>query len=272
MKLHLGVLLLLAGFQGVASGGAVGCATWSPSENNQVCCTRCKQGNHMVNRCGVDPSTLCEPCDEGYFVNDPTSSACSICTQCTGKKRAKQDCTSSSDTVCECKPGYLCRDTKCSSCDQECGKGQQPTANWTCQDCPYGTFNNKIHSKCVPWSTKCPHPDQKIVKKGTMDSDIVCEIVHGNALQDGIMVAILFFSLSIIIFIILSACIAVKKKKKSMIVSTVAAVLEKPITVSEGLRQLEQQEECIYCLPQQEQGSSLESVASLDSEVKLLSA
>ncbi|KAJ8400269.1 hypothetical protein AAFF_G00399630 [Aldrovandia affinis] len=273
MKAAWRVLLLLAAFLGCVDGVQEGCAQWSLSNNDDnICCDLCKQGNHMVKKCGPEAKKLCSPCKEGTYTVDPTQSTCRSCTQCIGVQKVMQACTSSSDTVCDCKAGYRCQDAKCSSCHEECGKGQQPAANLTCQACPPGTFSDRIHSQCVPWSTKCPQPDQKIVKQGTAVSDIICNFVYIVPVdvkggKEWMLVAILVITILIVMVIMPPACIFIRRsEKKKMMMITDKMVQDKLITVSEEVRRLVQQEECT---PQQEQGSSLESVASLDLKVKL---
>ncbi|KAG5835486.1 hypothetical protein ANANG_G00244510 [Anguilla anguilla] len=277
MMVVWGVALLLLGLLERVGGATEGCARWVPSaDDGDVCCQLCKPGNHLVRNCGPDPKTLCELCREGTYLSDPGLESCRRCTQCTGVRTETQACTRTSDTVCGCKTGYRCADAMCSSCSQECGAGQQPVANGTCQACPPGTFNHKIHSQCVPWSTRCPQPEQKIVKPGTAVSDIVCDFLPngGNGRTEGMMVAILV--MSPIFLAILAVCILIiwnkkkrmmKKQQKQTITKEPAT--DTPVTVSMEFRRLVEQESTC-CFPQQEQGSSLESVASLESEVKLL--
>ncbi|KAJ8259487.1 hypothetical protein GJAV_G00169880 [Gymnothorax javanicus] len=277
MKVIWAVPLLLMGILGCVCGSEEeGCARWKPSPDKEVCCTECKPGNRLVDDCGRDPSKLCELCKDGTYVS-PGQGICRPCTQCRGDQKLKQACTSSSDAVCECKTGYHCGDPKCSFCYQECGKGQQPVDNRTCQVCPSGTFNNNTHSKCVPWSTRCPHPDQEIVQQGTAVSDIVCKYAPDGRKDytEWMMMAILAMTLVFIIVLITATAYLLvrrRKKKKKKMTATEETEAEKPIAgeieVAE-VRHLVGLESC--CLPQQEQGSSLESIASLDSKIKLVS-
>ncbi|XP_061076301.1 tumor necrosis factor receptor superfamily member 9b [Conger conger] len=274
MKVVWGVPLLLLGLLGCLDGAEEGCKRWHTSQHDTVCCEECKQGNRLVDKCGADPKKLCELCKEGTYISSPGRSTCLSCTQCTGLYEVKQPCSRISNTVCGCKTGYRCGDPKCSFCSQECGVGQQSVDNRTCQACPPGTFNDKPHSKCVPWSTRCPQPEQKIVTNGTAVSDVFCDFIpqaeNGHTIW--MIVAILVIAFTFVIMVItLLAFILIRwttKKKKKIMVATIETTAEKPTVLQEVQRLVEQESLC-WC-PQQEQGSSLESVDSLDSKLKLL--
>ncbi|KAG7477697.1 hypothetical protein MATL_G00072410 [Megalops atlanticus] len=261
MRQVLGVLLLAAGFLGSVCGVEKGCARWNSAEDGNVCCELCRAGNRLVTKCGPDPKELCVPCEDGTYTNFPGVEICQSCTQCIGVQIVKQECTSFNDTVCDCGTGYLCGDAKCSFCHEECKKGQQPLPN--------RTFNDKIHSKCVPWSKRCPQLNQEIVKNGTAVSDIVCA-PKSNENKDGsewMVVAIAGICLCLAIVMALSLLLRHMKKKK-LTMTMEKAVPQ--ILIPEGRRWVVKQEECSFCFPQQEQGSSLESVASVESKEKLL--
>ncbi|KAM9856143.1 tumor necrosis factor receptor superfamily member 9a isoform 2-T2 [Aulostomus maculatus] len=150
-----------------------GCMRWT-YRGTDVCCDACHPGNRLVTPCGADPKELCTPCEAGTFTVKSKDYICSRCTQCVGAQVLKEQCTATTDTVCGCRVGLKCGDHKCSFCVQKCGKGEEPTEKRTCRPCPDGTFNDQIHQKCKPWSTKCHDPDQSMVVKGDAFSDIKC--------------------------------------------------------------------------------------------------
>uniref|UniRef100_A0A3P8TV52 Tumor necrosis factor receptor superfamily, member 9a n=1 Tax=Amphiprion percula TaxID=161767 RepID=A0A3P8TV52_AMPPE len=137
-----------------------------------VCSVCMFVGNRIVHKCGKDPKELCTPCEPGKFILE-FKDRCDRCTRCLGAQVHVKDCTATSDTVCGCKKGQTCGNTQCSFCVDTCGKGQEPTSDRSCRPCPDGTYNDQSHSKCKPWSTKCPKPYQKI-EKGDAFTDIKC--------------------------------------------------------------------------------------------------
>ncbi|KAG9337665.1 hypothetical protein JZ751_028302 [Albula glossodonta] len=239
MQIVIGVLfsaLLLIVCLDSCAGSDIGCALWAPSGLTDVCCKRCKPGNHMVQQCGEDPKELCSPCKAGTYTTDPTLSSCQRCTQCTGVQMVKHDCTSTSDTVCGCINGYRC-----------------------------GNAN-------------CP-PGHRILFPGTRFQDSICSNISivipevnirpntkENVPPDNLIMVI--GCLSVIVFTIGLASFVCKHllKKKD---TKKPVIIEKAPTIGEPGR-LVQQEDCSFCHPQQEQGGSMDSIASQDSKDKLL--
>ncbi|XP_061759147.1 tumor necrosis factor receptor superfamily member 9a isoform X3 [Nerophis ophidion] len=132
MKLFLHTLslrlLLLAGSP-LGSPAQQGCKIWNPNRT-EVCCEECHPGNRLVKNCGLDPKTLCTPCESGTFTKNPKADRCDRCTQCEGAQVLVKECTTTSDTKCGCKDGLLCCDHLCSFCSKNCSKGEEPRENW----------------------------------------------------------------------------------------------------------------------------------------------
>ncbi|KAI4904843.1 hypothetical protein NFI96_018228 [Prochilodus magdalenae] len=261
-----------------------GCQDWNIVGQN-VCCNRCKPGNWLVTRCGPKPETLCRVCDNGSYVTDGSEPMCKKCRECIGKMKVKQACTASSNTVCECTEGLRCGNDQCAFCTKECGKGEQPTADRACQPCPQGTFNNKIHQMCVKWSSRCPSPDQKIIANGTAFSDVVCGPADDhkptmpfpdvkptksppNNKDDYswtmLVIAIVCAFLIAVAAVPLFTALTCKRVEKLKAASRTA---EAPA----GQRLMPEPEQCSFCFPQEERGSSSEvSLVSDDKPFELV--
>ncbi|XP_038863316.1 tumor necrosis factor receptor superfamily member 9-like [Salvelinus namaycush] len=218
-------------------------------------------GNRLVTPCGPDPKKLCVPC---------------------GAQTLKKACTRSKDTECDCKAGLRCGDGHCSFCVQECGKGQEPLpAARSCQNCPVGTFSDQIHEKCKPWRTSCPHPNEHIVALGDAVSDSKCGITNNSIPQvitlptkrgsedgTGLVWAITASCGVFIILIILFLVIIINNiKKKPEKTTRNEPNLIVPTPPTDEPRSLI---DVSFHHPQQEQGSSSETLHSQDSETKLL--
>ncbi|XP_044066978.1 tumor necrosis factor receptor superfamily member 9-like isoform X2 [Siniperca chuatsi] len=197
-----------------------------------------------------------------------------------------QECTATTDTKCGCKEGLTCGDDRCSFCVKKCGKGQEPSAKRSCRPCPEGTFNDQIHQKCKPWSTKCPNPDQKIVAKGDAVTDIKCASINVSLatvsrpkqpdhpeqawpLVLSVVTSVVLMGFSIIIIITVAMKIHRKRKAENY--------MEKPCIPKTPIIRTPTDDpmtliamECSFHEAQQEQGSSSESLASKDSSDQLL--
>uniref|UniRef100_A0A3Q4H0K1 Tumor necrosis factor receptor superfamily, member 9a n=1 Tax=Neolamprologus brichardi TaxID=32507 RepID=A0A3Q4H0K1_NEOBR len=144
------LIVLFLGIQ--CSVGEMGCQQWEIN-GSDVCCERCHPGNRLVQECGQTPKELCTPCEPGTYTVHPKRYRCYPCTQCVGAQVLLQACTPTTDTKCGCREGLTCGDESCSFCVTTCEKGFEPTVNRDCRKCPNGTFNDKVHQKCKPWST-----------------------------------------------------------------------------------------------------------------------
>ncbi|XP_045911165.1 tumor necrosis factor receptor superfamily member 9-like isoform X2 [Micropterus dolomieu] len=258
-----------------------GCMKWTQKEGN-VCCDLCHPGNRLVQDCGRNPKDLCTPCEPNTFTVKPKDYRCYRCTQCVGALVLVEECTATKDTKCGCKEGLVCGNGQCSFCVKECGKGHEPAENRFCRPCPDGTFNDQIHQKCKPWSTKCPNPDQKIVAFGDAFTDIKCANVSFNPVKSpkqpdyteqpwpfvlSVVTSVVLMGFSIIIIIVVVKVLRKRKEKgpkKPQIPKT--PIIRTPTDDPATLIAIE----CSFHEAQQEQGSSSESLASKDSSEQLI--
>ncbi|KAM9343479.1 tumor necrosis factor receptor superfamily member 9a [Pholidichthys leucotaenia] len=279
------VLVLLLNLQGcLCSDGQtqIGCKKWRP-QGDDVCCDICYPGNRLVTECGPNPASLCKPCESGTYTTNPKNKACTRCSGCAGDKFHLENCTTTTDTKCGCKKGFRCGDDRCSYCEEECGKGFEPISR-RCRQCPEGTFNDKVHQKCKSWSTKCPNPNQTIVSNGTAHSDIKCNgfVVTPVVPVDSVkkpddserarslistftrMVLMGLCVIVVITIIIIVIIILIRNKKKTFVPTKQTPRI--PKDDPESLIP----EECSFHEAQQEQGHSLESLNSKDSQNQLI--
>ncbi|KAK2885471.1 hypothetical protein Q8A67_016308 [Cirrhinus molitorella] len=269
------ILLILSLALNCTIGSDTGCDDWTLS-GNDVCCKRCKPGNHLVERCGKYPDELCTLCEPGTYITNHQFN-CLRCTQCIGNQFTLKPCTTSSDTVCGCKSGSRCGNDKCSFCVDECKVGEEPTKGRSCRKCPEGKFNDKIHSMCKEWRKSCP--DGHTLVKGNATSDSTCLYLNEfetNILPSGkkkeptswlpVVIAAGMAGLALLC-ITVSVIAYVKAQNKT----------EKPKTDTtdqdrsdESRIMVVEQEDCSFRHPEQEQGGSSESINTQDSESKLI--
>uniref|UniRef100_A0A8C4GP69 Tumor necrosis factor receptor superfamily, member 9a n=1 Tax=Dicentrarchus labrax TaxID=13489 RepID=A0A8C4GP69_DICLA len=152
-----------------------------------VCSVSLFVGNRLVKECGRSPKELCIPCEPRTYTVKPKEFRCARCTQCIVQV---EQCTATTDTKCGCMEGLICGDDRCSFCIDKCDRGQEPTKERSCRPCPDGTFNDKSHQMCKPWSIKCSKPYQNIVAKGTAFTDIKCANVSLSPVHPLILIFI----------------------------------------------------------------------------------
>ncbi|XP_023697259.1 tumor necrosis factor receptor superfamily member 9a isoform X2 [Paramormyrops kingsleyae] len=240
------------------------CDRWTFAENSSdVCCEICSEGHYLVKQCGPDPQKLCDPCPTRKYLNK-TNSSCVPCRTCSDPQQVVMHrCTTSSDTVCGCEKGHHCANSECSKC-APCGEGEELLQDGSCHKCPYGKFKNESLSSCRPWSNSCPQQGCWIMVNGTAVSDsiclacpkgIQCHPVPPKSMMIIIIVAVVFFGLGL-----LPSCFLIGKLHMYKQEEKPPGSENEPQTLIFRLGQ-----------PEQEQGGSMGSVSSDDSEKSLLS-
>ncbi|XP_063064469.1 tumor necrosis factor receptor superfamily member 9a [Engraulis encrasicolus] len=263
-------------------------------------CVKCSEGtfnSQTHHQCM--PWTKCPP---GQMVltsgTSTTDTKCGPCTQCHDPQVLIKQCHGSTDTVCGCKKGYRCTDASCSRCTRQCGPGEE-LRQGHCERCPEGTFSEQMDHQCIPW-TKCP-AGQVVVSNGTSSSDTKCAApllktttartttkhsrsltpaVHPARKPDDDTTMTIWIPVAVFCVLLAAACVVIfafilkqmttgkeapfKTPPQEPPKSPGPVHLMMPMPVEQ-----EQEEDCSFCQPQQEQGS-LDSFSTQDSMEKLL--
>ncbi|XP_053705480.1 tumor necrosis factor receptor superfamily member 9a isoform X2 [Synchiropus splendidus] len=260
MPTALRTLMLLLCLQAILGEGP--CTQWTSCGSRVVRCETCEPGYRLLTACGEDPAVLCAPCDEGTFSVDPRAMRCQRCTQCVGAQVQLKACTRASDTQCGCKEGLTCGDAGCSFCVDLCGRGTEPHER-ECRPCPPGTFNDQIHQKCKPWSSRCPDSEE-MVGKGDAFSDIRCNTTalhktksKGSDQSDRVALFALGMSVALMVFIVvvifLILMVKMSRKKKRVTLKTTKTTIVR--TPTDGPQTLIATESSFH-EAEQEQGNS----------------
>ncbi|KAM4738102.1 tumor necrosis factor receptor superfamily member 14-like [Anableps anableps] len=164
-------------------------STCRPKEykaRDQQCCPMCHEGTVVGRDCTAQSGTRCVPCEKGTYMNQPNGmNRCFTCSTCDPGFGLfpKQNCTSTSDTVCDVLSGYFCKsltdNSGCSTAEKHsvCKPGErirQPGTSrndTVCELCQQGSFSPDGIS-CTLW-TKCSESQTK-VEEGTLTTDVVC--------------------------------------------------------------------------------------------------
>ncbi|XP_025057922.1 tumor necrosis factor receptor superfamily member 6-like [Alligator sinensis] len=147
------------------------------------CCKYCPAGTHVLEHCKVQHGeSFCSSCTKGkeYTAHENDLEECLQCKQCKEDKVTVRTCTLTSDTECQCKPGYFCPTQHCEMC-----------------------------SKC---KTKCPE-GKEIVQKCNATMDTVC----GSLSEGSTAIFVMFIVLPCICIPVVVGIIfiIICKKKKS---------------------------------------------------------
>ncbi|XP_004607286.1 tumor necrosis factor receptor superfamily member 9 [Sorex araneus] len=131
-------------------------------------CSACAAGTF----CGKAANQTCFRCPPNSFSSKSGQKACDICRTCEGVFRTRKPCSETSNTECECVPGFRCVDAGCTQCKQDCAEGQELTQEG-CKDCAFGTFYDEERGACRAW-TDCSLAGKSVLAAGSKDRDVVC--------------------------------------------------------------------------------------------------
>ncbi|XP_007905439.1 tumor necrosis factor receptor superfamily member 14-like isoform X2 [Callorhinchus milii] len=118
---------------------------------NEICCTMCPSGTHVLRHCTLITSTTCGPCVPGSYMDRPNGmEECLSCKSCDADAGFKsiEECTYTMDTVCDCKEGYYCTQKGDKGC-QNCRKQIQRNA--------YESTDDKGFNKLIQPGSKASH-------------------------------------------------------------------------------------------------------------------
>ncbi|XP_019129151.2 tumor necrosis factor receptor superfamily member 5 isoform X2 [Larimichthys crocea] len=215
-----GPILIL--FMMISGGCSLKCQQ-SEYELGERCCRLCPAGKFVIRDCTQCVSTICTPCAEGTYMNQPTGAiVCPDCTNCDADSglKTKTLCTRTSDTVCEPLEGFHCVDSTDGGCraaetHSSCGPGQFISRKGTalsdtvCSNCTEGTFSNGTLTSCH-LHTKCEA--MKVIKPGSVSADAECGENNSKCTIASVALCVSFLIVSIIIVSAPRCCI---KRKES---------------------------------------------------------
>ncbi|XP_063798078.1 tumor necrosis factor receptor superfamily member 8-like [Pseudophryne corroboree] len=155
------------------------------------CCASCMEGQVTRSPCVTDVERDCaKPCesDESFINWSLVPPQCETCKQCAAADFLVpvQHCSSSSEAICECQPGYYCQTPVYNTCARcvphtECPPGYGARRRGTakedteCEVCPGGTYSSVTSATggCTS-HTNCSKLDQRTAKKGNATADAMC--------------------------------------------------------------------------------------------------
>ncbi|XP_025755751.1 tumor necrosis factor receptor superfamily member 5-like isoform X1 [Oreochromis niloticus] len=184
--------LLIFGYAAVFIVPVLSCRPKEYKTNDGWCCPTCNEGRVVQRDCTAFSGTQCHSCDLGTFMNQTNSLYnCFPCTSCdTGHGLfVKQNCTATTDTVCDVLNGYHCKDlidnNRCSLAEKhsQCAAGQRIKEPGTSRTDTVCDVLNGYHCKGLIDSNGCSLAEkhsqcaagQRIKEPGTSTSDTVCE-------------------------------------------------------------------------------------------------
>ncbi|XP_008411162.1 tumor necrosis factor receptor superfamily member 14-like isoform X1 [Poecilia reticulata] len=154
-----------------------------PTSDGQ-CCPMCQEGTVVGRDCTAESGTHCVPCQTGTYMNQYNGlKRCLSCATCDSGLGlfAKQNCKSTSDSVCDVLSGFFCKSlidsTGCSTAEKHsvCKPGErikQPGTSrhdTVCEACQPGSFSPD-GVNCTLWR-KCSE-NQTTVQDRSLTADV----------------------------------------------------------------------------------------------------
>nr|XP_020484715.1 tumor necrosis factor receptor superfamily member 3-like isoform X1 [Labrus bergylta] len=120
------------------------------------CCDLCPPGEYVKELCSDHQQTVCSPCAEGFYSDQYNIfDACEECQSC---QENAQKCTPTTNAKCFCRPGFLCSNSVCSTCEEnKCVMGEK--VNKT--DKPMGKRLIEYSYRCEPICSDTEYFDVK---------------------------------------------------------------------------------------------------------------
>ncbi|XP_069815947.1 tumor necrosis factor receptor superfamily member 11B [Dendropsophus ebraccatus] len=156
---------------------------YAPYTLLELQCDQCPPGTFVRYDCTAEKATECAPCPSNHFTNEWNSyKDCQYCSAvCKELQVTKQECSSTTNRICECTDGFFL-DVEFCSPHKECPPGygvvQQgtPDSDTVCGECPKGMFSN-VTSSTAPChrQTDCKKLGRKVLQKGSSTHDTVCK-------------------------------------------------------------------------------------------------
>ncbi|XP_056886149.1 tumor necrosis factor receptor superfamily member 4 [Takifugu flavidus] len=120
----------------------------------------------------------CEDCKNGFFQETVNySQSCKVCTKCDKESGSDvvRPCTTTSNTICKCRKGFVPSDNDFSTCQCKAGFGKK---SGECTECEDKHFSKSINSPCQKHK-ECKYG---VNITGTKTSDVICNNVkHTDA-------------------------------------------------------------------------------------------
>ncbi|XP_076873555.1 tumor necrosis factor receptor superfamily member 21 [Brachyhypopomus gauderio] len=153
-----------------------------PATGNQLVCDKCPAGTYVSSHCTETNIRECSSCPEGTFTRGENGvEQCHRCqSPCQAPFTEKSPCTTTTDRVCVCPPGYFTKAGECRPhllCPPGWGvrKRGSETEDVRCRRCPRGTFSDVASNvlRCRP-HTDCQELGLALEMKGNEERDSVC--------------------------------------------------------------------------------------------------
>ncbi|XP_041123866.1 tumor necrosis factor receptor superfamily member 1B-like [Polyodon spathula] len=145
------------------------------------CCTNCQPGSYLKHRCSLFNDTVCAPCQKDHYTDIwHHSSECERCRQDCKQENGLvvvQSCSSSSQLVCDCKPGHSCEirtfSGSCLSCAANIGNQVTTSSPEKTTFCGPGMFLNGSSGMCQQHKN-CVALGKELAVEGNATEDSLC--------------------------------------------------------------------------------------------------